>query len=494
MPELSIFFGIVIAIYDNDEGIALMHGLMTFSTHKLTAATLVMAAIVLAAPAGYATNYFSDPAGKMENNGTSPATPWASLQTIFDAKPEKVFSAGDVIVAKAGFHGSLHLNSAAPHTGNVTIQADAKTTPMLASLTVDSPFWTVDGFDICGENSGAGQYVQGPTVHLKGGASHVTVQNCLIRGAKSIDGWTATEWNELPKQTAVVSSGTHSMFSKNTIQNVRFGFAFEKGATFSTFSRNAIREFHDDGMRGLADDCLFEYNTVMNSYGRDANHDDCFQSWSIGKGPDGKNLSGASTIYRNTLRGNILVSHTDANQPLQDAPQGIGMFDGMYEGWVIENNVISVSGTHWGIGILGAVNCTVINNTVVENAFSTGRIRPGITITKHKAFGKGETRDGVPWPPASTGNLIRNNISTIYTEPGEGTAFDHNLPATKKALSAADYEALFVDYAHADFRLKKGSPAIDAGSTLGAPKTDAKETPRTAPYDIGAYEFVNDKP
>ncbi|MBL7201801.1 MAG: hypothetical protein ISS56_16800 [Anaerolineae bacterium] len=40
-----------------------------------------------------------------------------------------------------------------------------------------------------------------------------------------------------------------------------------------------------------------------------------------------------------------------------------------------------------------------------------------------------------------------------------------------------------------DGHLQEGSPAIDAGTAAGAPATDIERRPRTAPPDIGAYEY-----
>ena len=66
----------------------------------------------------------------------------------------------------------------------------------------------------------------------------------------------------------------------------------------------------------------------------------------------------------------------------------------------------------------------------------------------------------------STGAIIRNNIcytGTAYQNNGVSTTQDHNLFGTNP---------LFVNAAANDFQLQSGSPAIDAGTSLGAPTTD----------------------
>ena len=93
--------------------------------------------------------------------------------------------------------------------------------------------------------------------------------------------------------------------------------------------------------------------------------------------------------------------------------QGIGCFDGFYEDWIIENNIIITD--HWhGITLVGARNCRIVNNTVIDrNSTKPGPLRIRI----------GNRKNGQP----STGNIIRNNLATGYSlEPEIGIA-DHNL-------------------------------------------------------------------
>jgi hypothetical protein len=83
-----------------------------------------------------------------------------------------------------------------------------------------------------------------------------------------------------------------------------------------------------------------------------------------------------------------------------------------------------------------------------------------------------------------------NNIAygnDININPGTtGVTFSHNLTA----------DPLFVDAAARDFRLRTGSPAIDAGVTLSVVQTDyaGVSRPQGAAYDIGAYEYVSEPP
>ena len=89
---------------------------------------------------------------------------------------------------------------------------------------------------------------------------------------------------------------------------------------------NLVDGFSADGLRGLGDDGLFEYNRVQNSYVEDPpdpNHDDGFQSWSVGPGG-----VGTGEVRGVVLRGNVFINHVNPAHPLRTSMQAIGCFDG----------------------------------------------------------------------------------------------------------------------------------------------------------------------
>lgn len=94
------------------------------------------------------------------------------------------------------------------------------------------------------------------------------------------------------------------------------------------------------------------------------------------------------------------------------------------------------------------------------------------------------------WKAADAG--IRNNLY-----PGKPVTTSNNLmwKTQNREYSSSDFVAdpMFVDPDNHDYRLRAGSPAIDAGVTIPEIETDLVGTQRPVGggYDIGAYEFKN---
>jgi MYXO-CTERM domain-containing protein len=222
-------------------------------------------------------------------------------------------------------------------------------------------------------------------------------------------------------------------------------------------------------LRGLGDNETFQYNLVKNSYlddNLDSNHDDGFQSWSVGPGG-----VGTGEVKNLTLRGNVIINAENASQPLKGTLQGIGCFDGFFVGWVVENNVVITN--HWhGISLYGAKDSRIVNNTVIDNE-SGEPGPPWIMVTDHK--------DGTP----SENVIVRNNLTTDLDVSGTNVVEDHN------TVLGNDLSAYFVNAGAWDVHLLPNAPAIDQGSADQAPALDADSIPRPQGngIDLGAYEW-----
>src|SRR6185295_595864 len=428
----------------------------------LCVASLTLAAAAL--PASANDYYLSATGGSLTNPGTQ-ASPFPNLQAV--AASTKTFASGDVLILMAGHHGSPNITKA--NSGFVIIrpQSGAKATLKKLSFGSSARFWQVQGLEISPET--APTYTADTLISMSG-ASDIIIEDCLGYSVKEAHGWTKDNWNNLPCD-AVSMSGSRNIVRRNVFRNIDFGISVDRPGTQNLIQSNLIDTFNGDGLRGLADFCTFEYNTVKNCVATNDNHDDGFQSWT--NGPGGV---GTGVVKGVVLRGNIIINYEDPNLPFPGELQGIGCFDGFFEDWVVENNVVLVD--HWhGISFYGARNCKFVNNTVVD-INNTGAGPSWLMVTAHKN-GTG-----------STGNIVRNNlVSDLALDAGSSTSSNN--------IETTNYAAFFLNWAAHDVRLKAGAAAIDAGTSLDAPAIDVLQAARPADgngdgkvaWDVGAYEY-----
>jgi hypothetical protein len=433
-----------------------------------------------------AREFYVDPVNGSPGGDGSASRPWRTIQEVFDAglvesqqwgklpyssqsrlvakNAGAPVQAGDTIWLRSGYHGDLSIEMYY-NPADITLAAEEGHAPRLSSLHIrSSSHWAIRGLAISAEFSET--YQRHTLVHLeshnwRGPIHDIVVEQCAICSVEDASTWTADDWNRLSCNGLQVD-GTRMTIRDNRLLNVNFGISIE--ASHSLISANLVENFAGDGLRGLGNYCTFQYNTVKNCYDVNANHDDGFQSWSTG--PNGV---GSGQVLGVVLRGNTIINYDDPNQPFRGTLQGIGCFDGTFVDWVVENNVVITD--HWhGITLLGARNCLVVNNTVLDR----NSIRPGppwIRIANHK---KGT---------APVNCVVRNNLATAFNNAA-GVLQENN-------LTIRDPSSLFVDVAHFDLHLLPGAVAVDAGSSLGAPKLDRDriDRPQGSGIDIGAYEW-----
>jgi len=447
---------------------------------------LVAVGAALAAPA-LATDFYVDPINGSPSGDGSAANPWRTLQEVVEAdlietrhweslpyepgldlvvvNPGAPVKAGDTIWLRTGNHGEFFVRGAY-NEFPITIAAEAGQTPRLSRILISAAQnWIVRGVAV--SPSFAPPITQGTMVFVENHGWHgpswdVTIEDCDVYTVDDASGWGEDEWVNLASSGFRVD-GDRVTVRDNAIRNVRFGISVS-GAD-ARIEHNVVDGFSADGLRGLGDGDRFEYNQIKNAFVGapfDGNHDDGFQSWSVGPGG-----VGTGEVRDVVLRGNVILNNENASHPLHATLQGIGCFDGLFVNWIVENNVVITD--HWhGISLYGAIGGRIVNNTVIDlNDVSPGP--PWIMLNSH---------NGTP----SQNVLVRNNLATDYVISGTGITQDHNLEIT-------DPTALFVAPPF-DLHLKAGSAAIDAGSPLQAPALDVERIarPQGAGFDLGAYE------
>jgi parallel beta-helix repeat protein len=427
--------------------------------------------------------FYIDPArGHIDNEGTR-AAPWRTLQEVIEhnlietrtyadlpyrqgaaltvKNPGAPVKAGDTLVLRDGDHGQFRLRGAC-NADTITVRAAPGHEPLFSRVFLSAVSkWHLEGLTV--RPVGGGGQKAYPLIQVEshgwhGPSSDVTIVDCNVYSVWDSGAWTREDWNTLACNGIQVS-GNRMVLQENRLKNINFGLSLS--GNNGRVSHNRVENFAGDGLRGLGNDLVFEYNTVKNCYNVNDNHDDGFQSWSIKDDPPRERI---------VLRGNTIINYEDPNQPFRGPLQGIGCFDGPYIDWIVENNLVIVDHYH-GISFYGAKNCRIVNNTVVDcNSGKPGP--PWIAVHPHK--------DKTP----SSNCLIRNNIASKVVATAGVTA-DHNL------LLPGLGERIFMDPDHRDYHLRAEAPAIDAAGAEWAPELDLDGRPRPqgGGYDIGAYEY-----
>jgi hypothetical protein len=448
----------------------------------------VALAALAAATAARAADFYVDPVAGADRGDGSSARPWRSLQAVIDQQvetrnwaslpwtgqalvashPGAPVKAGDTIWLRSGDHGALEIVGAY-NAAPVTVAAEPGATPRLTGLRIRSAArWVVRGLSVSPWYGTPPAFRAIATVEdhdWTGPVSDVVLDGLEIFTVPDEAAWaTAADW-DAGSWDGVLADGDRAVVRNCRVRNVNYGIAVT--GVGSRVEHNLVDGFCGDGLRGLGDDEVFEYNLVKNAREVNADHRDGFQSWSYGAGGVG------TGVVRNvTLRGNVIVAWESPAVRFAGTLQGIGCFDGTYDGWVVENNVVITD--HWhGISFYGATNLRIVNNTVLDlNAVDPGP--PWIMVTAHK--------DGTP----SRDAVVRNNLATDLSADGTHVVADGNL------ILPADATAWFVDLPRHDLRLATGSPAIDHGLSAQAPAIDADGVarPAGAAVDVGAFEYA----
>jgi len=415
-----------------------------------------------------ARDIYVDPSRQGLVGDGSSANPWQSLG---QALKDETLEPGDTIFLRSGDYGDVRIKNRRNEAA-ITIAAEKGHVPRFANIRIiASSNWHLRGLSV--SPSYAPSSLRGSIIRIDKSSEDITVEDCKIMSFPDSSSWMAADWRALAPH-GITAGGTRITLRGNTLKNVDHGI--NVGASHSLVENNLVENFSGDGMRGLGDYTTFRSNTVKNCYKVDGNHDDGFQSWSVGA--DGR--VGTGEVIGVVLSGNRFINNEDPDQPMRCTMQGIGLFDGTYVDWLIENNVIVTD--HWhGITVMGGRNVRIVNNTLID-ATPGKPGPPWITITSHKL--------GHP----SRDSFIVNNLAPTFDPKNfRRGKYSYNRPGVtaRNNIRIVDPAAYFKDPANGDLRLKPGSRPVDAGTSRMAPATDIEGNPRPRgkAVDVGAYEL-----
>lgn len=464
-------------------------------------------------PVSNGNTFYIDPVnGSTEGDGSA-SNPWKTLQEVIENgliehyRPSENYvpdspleivnegapvKGGDVIILQSGYHGYISVSTFVFNDW-LTIKAADNSTPVFSQIKFVGAFKNVylkDLTVIKESYQGGGNYWDDEAINRNvsscvyfasssfwGKGSDIRINGFTVKTAENTSSWTASDWVQKAAGGIGLRSVLNAEIVNCTIENIRHGINIDYHSDYTNVVNNTIKGFSGDGSRVISNDVLFAYNTITDCYKVDDNHDDAIQSFSRGE----DNSSGTGVLKNVVIRGNTIIGSTNPEHPLASYPQAIGCFDGMFDSWIIENNLIITNHYH-GISFYGMLNSYILNNTVIDQV-PDDKTCPWIMITNHK--------NGTPSENCTVANNI---ISSSVSVKGENVEERNNY-----IIGKSNYDQvykLFIDPDNYDMHLlynedtkvniiDQGYPFIShLSSTMDK---DLKE--RESVPDIGVYEY-----
>lgn len=370
----------------------------------LSCLTAGLLSLLLAAPAALAGTYVVTSGAASGGTGATDR-PWPSVAAALSSGR---LQGGDTLLLTAGNHGPLDL-AGVSFDPPLKLVADTGAPVHLDRIRIaKSSGLALSGFEVGPRQDP--QKIETAVVLIETSAKDITLARLDIRGwsdADSYYSWTAADWLSR-RNKGVQIDGRNVTLQDSRLTGVTTGVGI--GGTGARVIGNEIRGFSKDGMRVVNSHALIQGNTIRDCIKVDKNHDDGIQSWAKrGGAPD--------LIEDVVIDGNRILEWTGPrDHPLRGGLQGIGLFNGPYANWVIQNNLV-MSRVRHGIALYGIRDSRIVNNTVIHIDGSPGkqpwihlspaRVADGNVVANNIAQGLHLGKERWPWPNALVQNPLR---------------------------------------------------------------------------------------
>lgn len=479
------------------------------------AAVAIVGTQVSAPPAAAAVRhvYYVSPQGSDSGNG-SRSRPWRSIQRAASSVP-----AGAQVVVRAGTYDERVTvgASCSGSAGHRTRFVARGTVVVSQGLVVDASYALFSGFTVT-PGAGAGMGERIGQVDVAG--SHDTFTGFTIRGGAGcgfavhagatcdrITHFTIddVQWSGIATSDRYNAGSSHTTISDGLIAHWRGRCGIELVGDDQLVdhvvfhggpSGSAAGSLDGDGIRvNYSNDSVIRNCTIHDlwEWYNDAQHTDCIQLW--------------TNVHNLLIDRCTLGTWEPGPAPAQRGglPQEIGpsqiimcgtVPSGSHVDFTLQNSLLlGECGTHASIVTAknsgATLDVTLLNNTFWSsypslNSVDSARVRNNI-FREFSVYPA--TKSGID----SDYNIFcwmgRNTLSKSEGRHSLGRSFGARVSPGRLFVDANVGAA--TDYGRkADFRLRRGSPAIGAADPGSATRYDRTGRRRTAPPDIGAFERV----
>lgn len=429
----------------------------------------VLAFLLMALPALAAT-YYVRMDGDNANAGTANTSggAWLTVQ-----KAATTMVAGDTTYVQSGTYNEDVISGASGSIGSpIAFVAEGSVT--INSIWIINAYNSLIGFTVDGVGLGAGRLIE---INANG-------DNAIIRSNR-ISSASADQF-----LTWVDDGATNVLFDGNFYGETLYHGIILLGSNHLLTNNTFTATNGGDAIRLLGSNSRIVRNTFTNwsNLTTNENHTDLIQSYS----------NGGEIATNNIVESNYAINCVGA-QPGNFSDDGLA---GRISNWTFRNNVYANCNYAMNLYV---PNFKFYNNTFYRCATNTGNIlsfgssltagRADNTVVQNNIFVEcgantaSTTQGGYGWDVGLTNNVADYNL---IVGTGAGTTKDAGYFIDVHGVNGSD--PIFVDTSN-DYSLQSGSPAIGAGTDLSATFTDdITGATRSAPWDIGAYEYDGSTP